>query len=147
MRAPLATLALALYLIGSHLCLVAAVARAHGGEVPMSCASVASVEHPVAHACCGGAAAREDAPVSRPSAPRPAAPPESPCCLLLVTASAPALDLAAAHAPCALVADEPAALPLAPVLASVGALAADEHAPPGASPRAPLPARAPPALA
>lgn len=138
-RAAIAVVALALFLLGTHLCLVAGLARARGGEVAMSCTASSGARADAAtHSCCGGAA-RHRAPARVPA--------QSPCCLLLVTADAPSLDVAVAHAPCVALVPEPVLAHAAPSPAVERPLVPDEHAPPGATPRAPLPARAPPVLA
>ncbi len=136
-RALGALLALGLFLAGTNFCAVSQLAESLGYRVP-ACATtaLAAPRVPAGSTCehCAHGASR---------APRAAAP--APCCIALVPVTAP--DAHAHVAPASLL----AVLPAAPAaLADAGTIdrlpAALAPDPPGAPPRDPSAARAPPLL-
>ena len=135
-RALGAVLALALFLAGTNLCLVTSLAGALGLRVPMSC--MASAPAARGHCCA--------TPHAAPSGgARPAAAPESPCCLALLPVSAPDADAPASTPSMALALAAPAP-DATPALALTRAPALDLSDPPGTPPPSPRLARGPPLL-
>ncbi len=138
LRALGATLALALFVLGTNLCMVSGAATARGVRVPMSC--MAGDGPTVATHAGGAAPCCQHGPARTPRAPAPTV---SPCCVSLIPVTAPAADHPAPTTAIALTVDPPS-LP-APA-GPAHAVAPDAHDPPGSRAHTPRAARAPPIL-
>ncbi len=134
-----ATLALALFVVGTDFCLISGVAAKWGARVPMSCLS-AGPAGTSAH-CAGMALPGGKSDPARGT--RPATTAVSPCCVALVPVTAPGAagpDAVALHAFVAVAATTMSA----PVVAPASVVAPGAHDPPGSVPRALHGSRAPP---